>query len=209
VNTDLSAYAQRIAALHVELGIPPDYATRRGLPLQKEVTPLVCICTGIDKRELTLTPPAAMAWERVQRAAATDGIYCRRCRVFAASHGKPKSSGQNSRAAKALPPSCQSMPRPATANITRVARSISARRANRPLKKVSPARTHFAGCRRMHHASASIFLIRAAIRTVSTSSLGTGAGSRNTKRQAASPLSFDFSCRRQAKWPWAKNNFWE
>jgi D-alanyl-D-alanine carboxypeptidase len=57
-----------------ELGIPADYAGQRGLSPQPEATQLIRIGVTAEGRELLLTPPAAQAWEQVQRAAATDGI---------------------------------------------------------------------------------------------------------------------------------------
>jgi D-alanyl-D-alanine carboxypeptidase len=62
------------ASWWAELGIPADYAARRGLLPQAEATDLIRIGETADGRELLLTPAAATAWEQMQRAAATDGI---------------------------------------------------------------------------------------------------------------------------------------
>jgi zinc D-Ala-D-Ala carboxypeptidase len=67
-------YAERICALHRELGIPPDYATARGLPLQIEATLLVAAGHTPDGRELRLTPEAWVAWQQLRTAAADDGV---------------------------------------------------------------------------------------------------------------------------------------
>jgi D-alanyl-D-alanine carboxypeptidase len=57
-----------------ELGIPADYAARRGLSRQPEATELIRIDETADGRELLFTPSAATAWEQMHQAAATDGI---------------------------------------------------------------------------------------------------------------------------------------
>jgi D-alanyl-D-alanine carboxypeptidase len=65
-----------------ELGIPADYAVRRGLSLQTEATDLIRIGATTDGRELLLIPPAATAWELMQRASATDGITLQAASAF-------------------------------------------------------------------------------------------------------------------------------
>jgi D-alanyl-D-alanine carboxypeptidase len=67
-------YAERIRAVHRELGIPPDYATTRGLALQIEATLLVAAGTTPDGRELRLTPETWAAWQQLCAAAAGDGV---------------------------------------------------------------------------------------------------------------------------------------
>lgn len=62
------------ARLWAELGIPPDYAERRGLPLQREAATLAQIGRNSDGRPVLLTPRAAAAWHRMRAAAALDGI---------------------------------------------------------------------------------------------------------------------------------------
>jgi D-alanyl-D-alanine carboxypeptidase len=57
-----------------ELGIPADYASRRGLPLQAEARELVSIGTGPDGRDIRLSPPAAAAWARMRADAFAAGI---------------------------------------------------------------------------------------------------------------------------------------
>lgn len=56
------------------LGIPADYGTKRGLPLQAEATELVSIGANPDGREIALEPAAAAAWMRMRDAAASDGL---------------------------------------------------------------------------------------------------------------------------------------
>lgn len=70
-------YTERIRALHRELGIAPDYAAVRGLPLQPEATELVVAGTAEDGREIQLTPAATAAWDALCAAARRDGIELR------------------------------------------------------------------------------------------------------------------------------------
>jgi len=67
-------YAERIRAVHRELGIPPDYATSRGLALQIEATFLVAAGTTPEGRELRLTPETWAAWQQLGAAAVGDGV---------------------------------------------------------------------------------------------------------------------------------------
>jgi zinc D-Ala-D-Ala carboxypeptidase len=67
-------YADRICTLHRELGIPPDYATTRGLALQVEATLLVAAGHTTDGRELRLTPEAWAAWQQLRTVAASEGV---------------------------------------------------------------------------------------------------------------------------------------
>jgi D-alanyl-D-alanine carboxypeptidase len=57
-----------------DLGIPHDYASKRGLTLQNEATDLVSIGVNSEGREISLTPEAAAAWKRMKDSAAADGI---------------------------------------------------------------------------------------------------------------------------------------
>jgi zinc D-Ala-D-Ala carboxypeptidase len=57
-----------------ELGIPADYAVRRGLSPQPEAAELIRIGETADGRELLLTPSAATAWKQMHQAAAADDI---------------------------------------------------------------------------------------------------------------------------------------
>jgi D-alanyl-D-alanine carboxypeptidase len=64
-----SAYPD-LEAIHRELGVPPDYATIRRLPWQAEATEervLIAVRAG---RAITLTVPAAAAWQEMKEAAA-------------------------------------------------------------------------------------------------------------------------------------------
>jgi len=67
-------FRRRVARLHGTLGIPPDYADRRALPLQPEARRLEPAGLDIYRREQRLIPPAAAAWRAMAAAAAGDGI---------------------------------------------------------------------------------------------------------------------------------------
>jgi len=68
------AYAQRIATLGRELGIPADYAARRGLALQPEAVEVVSIGPSPEGRDVQLIPGAAAAWHGLNTAAAQANI---------------------------------------------------------------------------------------------------------------------------------------
>lgn len=74
--TDEGDYAGRIAALHRDLGLPPDYAAEHRLALQPEADAarLVCIATLPDGRPVRLHASAASAWQRLRAAAACDQV---------------------------------------------------------------------------------------------------------------------------------------
>ena len=65
-----------LAELHRELGIPADYATRRGLPFHPEAdaTTLVEVARTAEDRPVRLRADAARAWLRLQAGAALDGV---------------------------------------------------------------------------------------------------------------------------------------
>jgi zinc D-Ala-D-Ala carboxypeptidase len=66
-------YAARIAAIHRELGIPPDYAERRGLSLQSEAVDIVSIGPDDQGRDCLLSKAAAEAFRTMRaRAKACD-----------------------------------------------------------------------------------------------------------------------------------------
>jgi D-alanyl-D-alanine carboxypeptidase len=67
-------YGRRVGALGAELGIPADYGRQHRLALQPEATRLSHIGKDVFGREQQLAPPAAMAWQRMQTAAAAQGI---------------------------------------------------------------------------------------------------------------------------------------
>jgi zinc D-Ala-D-Ala carboxypeptidase len=73
LNSAADTYTARIAAIHRELGIPADYAARRGLPLCKEAVELTDIGVDISQRKRQLAPVAANAWQAMRQAAARDG----------------------------------------------------------------------------------------------------------------------------------------
>lgn len=60
--------------LHRELGIPADFASRRGLPEYAEAAELVEVGPNLVGRVQRLTPEAAAGWRRMAGAAAEDGI---------------------------------------------------------------------------------------------------------------------------------------
>jgi D-alanyl-D-alanine carboxypeptidase len=68
----LESLEPRIDALHRQLGIPPDYAERTGLPLQPEPETLVTVVNA-GEREHRLVPEAAARWARMEAAAERDG----------------------------------------------------------------------------------------------------------------------------------------
>lgn len=73
---DGAAYRARIAALHRDLGIAPDYGAARRLELQPEADErsLHTIATLADGRDVRLIPRAAEAWQWLRAAARGDGI---------------------------------------------------------------------------------------------------------------------------------------
>lgn len=64
----------RIAEIHRELGVPPDYAQRTGLPLVREPETLVEVSPGRTERRHWLEPWAAARWASLEAAAEGDGI---------------------------------------------------------------------------------------------------------------------------------------
>ena len=66
--------AERICAVHRELGIPPDYATVRGLALQVEATLLVAAGHTPDGRALQLTHETWTTWQQLRTTAAGEGV---------------------------------------------------------------------------------------------------------------------------------------
>ncbi|HET9484375.1 MAG TPA: D-alanyl-D-alanine carboxypeptidase family protein, partial [Xanthomonadales bacterium] len=56
------------------LGIPDDYGTQRGIDTSREPARLAYAGVDIHQREQWLAPEAARDWQRMQRAAAADGI---------------------------------------------------------------------------------------------------------------------------------------
>ncbi len=64
------------AELHASLGLPADYAVRRGLALQPEadIGTLVMIAHTTDNRPIQLTPAAAAAWADLHLTARSAGL---------------------------------------------------------------------------------------------------------------------------------------
>ena len=69
-----SDYAQQVAAIHRELGIPSNYAQRVQLALCEEAAELVSIGPDVLGREQRLAPAAARAWTEMCAGAQRDGI---------------------------------------------------------------------------------------------------------------------------------------
>ena len=74
IATPPSDYATRVAVIHRELGIPADYATRRGLQLHPEAAELEAIGPDIFGREQQLAPRAAAPWQAMRTRALQDEI---------------------------------------------------------------------------------------------------------------------------------------
>lgn len=63
-----------IANIHAALGIPTDYATRRGLTPVAEAQELVDVGHDMFGRQQVLAPGTAAAWSHMRLAAEADGI---------------------------------------------------------------------------------------------------------------------------------------
>ena len=63
-----SRYAKQIADIHKKMGINPNYAQERGLPLQAEAKKFVFVEMAPDGRDHFLAPPAAKAWVKMKKA---------------------------------------------------------------------------------------------------------------------------------------------
>lgn len=77
-------FAWRVARLHRVLGIPAGYARLRRLPLQPEARDLVSVGPDIYQRDQRLLPAAAVAWQAMAAAAATDGVELQLVSAFRA-----------------------------------------------------------------------------------------------------------------------------
>ena len=60
--------------LHRDLGIPADYAARRGLKRQRPARALTTVGRNPEGGPVQLSPRAAAAWVRLRQAAARDGL---------------------------------------------------------------------------------------------------------------------------------------
>jgi D-alanyl-D-alanine carboxypeptidase len=70
--------AERLQAVWAGLGIPADYARKRGMPVQRTARTLVSIGRAADdNKPVKLTPRAAAAWRKMRAAAALDGADLR------------------------------------------------------------------------------------------------------------------------------------
>ncbi len=66
--------SEALRRLWQRLGLPEDYARRAELRRQREAKRLVCVGRNPAGRLVKLTPRAAVAWQRMQAAAAKDGL---------------------------------------------------------------------------------------------------------------------------------------
>lgn len=71
---EAETYLARIARLHRELGIPEDYAARRGLPLCEEARELADIGPDLHGRPRQLAPRAARRWQAMRTRAEADSV---------------------------------------------------------------------------------------------------------------------------------------
>lgn len=71
----MSTAAQILDSLHRELGIPSEYAGRRGLEPHFDApeAELIEVGRNDEDRPIRLLPPAAEAWHRMREAAAREG----------------------------------------------------------------------------------------------------------------------------------------
>lgn len=67
-------YRNRISRLNSRLGIPPDYAQSRNLPLYHETRTLALIGKDIYEREQSMLPEAVEPWLSMYEAAQKDGV---------------------------------------------------------------------------------------------------------------------------------------
>ena len=67
-------FAELVAAVCSQLGIPEDYGQQRCLPLQQECSNPVSIGLDVFEREQFMLHGAANAWKQMQAAAALDQI---------------------------------------------------------------------------------------------------------------------------------------
>lgn len=65
---------ERIAALHREFGIDPQWLRQRRLPCFADARRLTPVGLGTDGRDKLLTPPAANAWSAMRDAAEQQGV---------------------------------------------------------------------------------------------------------------------------------------
>jgi len=63
-----------LSKIWAELGIPADYAVKRGLPLQPEAAELISVGADNQNRDCRLAPEAAQAWRAMRDAASKEGI---------------------------------------------------------------------------------------------------------------------------------------
>lgn len=75
-------YKNRISKLHAQLGIPPDYAQSRNLPLQRETRKLTLIGEDIYQREQSMYPGAVEPWLAMRNAAQRDGVVLQPVSAF-------------------------------------------------------------------------------------------------------------------------------
>lgn len=74
MSESTAEYRERVAAHHLELGIPPGYMEATQLPLQREATELMEDEPDLFGRQPRLTPVAWQWWRRMRDAASEEGI---------------------------------------------------------------------------------------------------------------------------------------
>jgi D-alanyl-D-alanine carboxypeptidase len=77
-----TAFAEKIAALQKQLGIPENYGAVHQLELCEECAELVSIGKDIFDRDQKMTPQAAQAWFEMKDAAAAGGIELQAISAF-------------------------------------------------------------------------------------------------------------------------------
>ena len=81
-NDIKSSFADYVADVCTQLGIPADYGLQRCLPLQQECLRPVSIGLDVFEREQFMQPKAAKAWLAMQHAAALDQIELQAVSAF-------------------------------------------------------------------------------------------------------------------------------
>jgi hypothetical protein len=98
VKSDLDQNAARIAGLYREIGIPADYALKRGLALQPEVNAidLVMIAQNENGRAVRMIPTTAAGWRQMHLAASAVGVTWKPLSSFSSVIARLNSSAQKS-----------------------------------------------------------------------------------------------------------------
>ena len=78
----MDMYRKRIAAIHVELGIPQDYEHQTGLVLQQEEADLRAIENDLYGRPQRLAMSAVEPWNQLKKHAKQDGVQLQLVSAF-------------------------------------------------------------------------------------------------------------------------------